>query len=57
MPSMGSEDTSYFVRKISAAGVEGYRDIVQSIYKHGYEDGYNRGRKSGKVIKLVTIGD
>lgn len=52
---MGTEDTGYFVRKLSVAtGAEDHREIIQSIYKHGFEDGYQRGRKYGKIIKLVN---
>jgi hypothetical protein len=55
-PKLGSEDTSYFVRKLSGdLSAESHREIIQSIYKHGFEDGYQRGCKHGKIIKLVNM--
>lgn len=55
-PNMGKEDAAYFADKFEkAVNADACYEVMQSLYKHGYEDGYNRGRKYGKVIKLVSI--
>lgn len=55
-PNMGKEDTAYFANKFKkASNAEAYFGVIQELYKHGYEDGYGKGCKYGKVIKLVNM--
>lgn len=55
-PNMCKEDTAHFAAKFEkASNADAYFEVMQDLYRHGYEDGYSRGRKYGKVIKLVSI--
>ncbi len=56
IPNILKEDRAFFIKQIvNAANENDYNELVEKIYKHGYEDGYYKGRKYGKIIKLVNI--